>query len=51
MISNHFKKDDRLDEEDIEEMCSVIASDSDNVEKLYPITVKTMTNINDFDIS
>ena len=43
-----FEKDDRLDEEDIKEMCSVTASDSDNIEKLNPIIVKTITNINDF---
>ena len=46
-----YEKDDRLDEEDIEEMCSVTASDSDNIEKLNPITVKTTMNINDFDVS
>ncbi len=46
-----YENDDRLDEEDIEEMCLVTARDSDSIEKHNPITVKTTKNINDFDVS
>ena len=46
-----YEMDDRLDEEDIEEMCLVTARDPDNIEKQNPIAVKTTKNINDFDVS
>ena len=46
-----YENDDRLDEEDIEEMCLVTAGDPDNIEKQNPITVKVTKNINDFDVS
>ena len=46
-----YEMDDRLDEEDIEEMCLVTARDPDNIETHNPITVKTTKNINDFDVS
>ena len=46
-----YENDDRLDEEDIEEMCLVTARDSDNIERQSSITIKITRNINDFDVS
>ena len=37
-----YEMDDRLDEEDIEEMCLVTARDPDNIETHNPIAVKTI---------
>ena len=46
-----YESDDRLEEEDIEEMCLIAAKDSENEEKQNPITVRLSMNINDFDVS
>ena len=54
MINNlliTYENDDRLEEEDIENMCLVSAKDPDNIEERNLITIKTTTNINDFDVS
>ena len=45
-----YENDDRLEEEDIENMCLVSSKDPDNIEERNPITIKTTTNINDFDV-
>ena len=46
-----FENDDRLEEEDIEEMCLIAAIDSENTENQNPINIRLSMNINDFDVT